>query len=63
MWGMIAFGLLTLFLFVGYQAAMKVHGPGIPVTDTLDTRGESLGTSAIPPTDTATKANPRPRDP
>ena len=51
--GMIAFGLLILFLFVGYQAAIKLHGPRIPVTDTPDTRGESYGTtSASPPNKT-----------
>jgi len=27
MWGLIAFGLLVLFIFVGYEAAMKLRGP------------------------------------
>ena len=27
MWGLIAFGLLVLFIFVGYEAAMKLRSP------------------------------------
>jgi hypothetical protein len=50
MWGMIALGLLILFLFVGYQAAMKVRGPSISVANTRDTHNDSDSTiSAIPP--------------
>ena len=38
MWGLIAFGLLVLFLFVGYQAAMKLRGPVSPVANTTNAR-------------------------
>jgi tetratricopeptide (TPR) repeat protein len=55
MWGMIALGLLILFLFVGYQAAMKARGPSISIANTRDTHNDSDSTiSAIPPlSDTA----------
>jgi tetratricopeptide (TPR) repeat protein len=50
MWGMVAFGLLILFLFVGYQAAMRVRGPNAPVADTRDTHDRTEGAlPALPP--------------
>jgi tetratricopeptide (TPR) repeat protein len=33
-WGLVALGLLAVFIFVGYQAAVKFHGPGEPIADT-----------------------------
>jgi hypothetical protein len=33
MWGVIAFGLLIVFIFVGYQAALKYHPSSAPVVD------------------------------
>src|ERR1700704_5337118 len=33
MWGLIAFGLLVVFIFVGYQAALKHHPTSAPVVD------------------------------
>jgi tetratricopeptide (TPR) repeat protein len=33
MWGLIAFGLLVVFIFVGYQAAPKYHPSSAPVVD------------------------------
>ena len=29
LWGLIAFGLLTVFLFVGYQAAVRLRSPSL----------------------------------
>ena len=49
MWGMIAFGLLILFLFVGYQAAMRLRGPSISVADTRDTHKDSGATISATP--------------
>jgi tetratricopeptide (TPR) repeat protein len=33
MWGLIAFGLLVVFIFVGYQASLKHHPSSAPVVD------------------------------
>lgn len=37
-WGLIAFGLLVIFIFVGYQAALKFRSPSNPVADTHGTK-------------------------
>jgi tetratricopeptide (TPR) repeat protein len=63
MWGLIAFGLLILFVFVGYQAAMKFRSPSIPV---VNTRGENDQTDAsrpVPPSpsDTITRTTRGPK--
>ena len=41
LWGLIAFGLLTLFLFVGYRAATRIRSPSVPVADTRDMNGQT----------------------
>ena len=37
-WGLIACGLLVIFIFVGYQAALKIRSFGNPVADTHSTK-------------------------
>jgi tetratricopeptide (TPR) repeat protein len=49
LWGLIAFGLLTVFLFVGYQAAIRFRNPSHPVADTRDMNGQSDGSLTEPP--------------
>jgi tetratricopeptide (TPR) repeat protein len=39
-WGLIAFGLLAIFIFVGYQAALKFRSSSNPVADTHTTKGD-----------------------
>jgi hypothetical protein len=41
MWGLIAFGLLVLFVFVGYQAATKYRSPNVPAADARNTSAQS----------------------
>jgi tetratricopeptide (TPR) repeat protein len=43
LWGLIAFGLLTVFLFVGYQAAIRLRSPNHPVADIRDVNGQPDG--------------------
>jgi hypothetical protein len=47
-WGLIAFGLLTLFLFVGYQAAIRFRSPSLPVAATRDMNGQTDGSETPP---------------
>jgi tetratricopeptide (TPR) repeat protein len=42
-WGLIAFGLLILFVFVGYQAAMKFRNPIVPAANTPNVSGQTDG--------------------
>lgn len=32
-WGLVAFGLLAIFIFVGYEAALKFRGPSAPAAE------------------------------
>jgi tetratricopeptide (TPR) repeat protein len=41
MWGLIAFGLLILFIFVGYLAAMKFRGPNVPAANARYASGQT----------------------
>jgi tetratricopeptide (TPR) repeat protein len=40
-WGLIAFGLLILFVFVGYQAALRIHTPNAVATNTNNLSGQA----------------------
>jgi hypothetical protein len=42
-WGLIALGLLTLFVVVGYQAVVRLRNPGTPVADTQSTTDDYSG--------------------
>jgi tetratricopeptide (TPR) repeat protein len=55
MWGIIAFGLLILFLLIGYEAAMKVRGTSNPAANTPDTNSRTNGSTSVssPLSDTA----------
>ena len=46
-WGLIALGLLALFVVVGYQAAVKFRGPSISVADTQSKSDLSSGSVAF----------------
>jgi hypothetical protein len=46
-WGLVGLGLLTLFVVVGYQAALRFHSFSIPVADTHSTNDESSGSVAF----------------
>ena len=42
-WGLVALGLLAVFIFVGYEAAVKFRSPGAPVAAISDKNAESNG--------------------
>jgi tetratricopeptide (TPR) repeat protein len=42
-WGLIAFGLLAIFIFIGYQAALKFRSASTTVADTHSTNVQSGG--------------------
>jgi hypothetical protein len=48
-WGLIAFGLLILFVFVGYQAAMKFRSPGVSAANTPNKSGQTDGGLSVSP--------------
>ena len=60
MWGLIAFGLLVLFVFVGYQAAMKFRSPGASTANTLDASGHTDGSLSVSLSDSDTGARTTP---
>jgi tetratricopeptide (TPR) repeat protein len=49
MWGLIAFGLLVLFILVGYQAATKLRSPSLPAANTRDMNGQTDGSMSVSP--------------
>jgi hypothetical protein len=49
MWGLIAFGLLVLFILVGYQAATKLRSPSFPAANTGDLNGQTDGSMSVSP--------------
>jgi tetratricopeptide (TPR) repeat protein len=59
-WGLVAFGLLVVFIFVGYQAALRFHSPGVSIADTHSTKDQSDSAPALrPPTgDTVKQTSP-----
>jgi tetratricopeptide (TPR) repeat protein len=60
MWGLIAFGLLILFVLVGYQAATKFRSPSAPAGNTRDMNGEADGGMSVSPSrsDTVVRTTP-----
>jgi tetratricopeptide (TPR) repeat protein len=46
-WGLIAFGLLAIFVFVGYQAALKFRSPSTSIADTHNRNGQLDGSPAF----------------
>jgi tetratricopeptide (TPR) repeat protein len=48
-WGLIAFGLLILFVLVGYQAATKFRSPSLPAADTRDVNGQTDSSMSASP--------------
>jgi tetratricopeptide (TPR) repeat protein len=46
-WGLIALGLLALFVLVGYRAAVKFRGPSVPIVDTQSTNDQSNAGLAV----------------
>jgi tetratricopeptide (TPR) repeat protein len=60
MWGLIAFGLLILFVLVGYQAATKFRSPGLPAADTRDMNVQTDGNMSASPPRSDTVAGPTP---
>lgn len=46
-WGLIAFGLLAIFIFVGYQSALKFRSPSTSIADTHNTIAQSDGSPAL----------------
>ncbi len=58
MWGMIAFGLLILFVLVGYQAAMKYRS--LPAANTAAGNGLTDGSASVSPSDSNTVAGATP---
>ena len=54
MWGLIAFGLLIVFVFVGYQTAMKFRSPNAPTANTTKISGQANGNSPESPSDSET---------
>ena len=62
-WALIAFGLLAIFVFVGYQAALKFRSPNTPVADTHSTNGPLDGGSAFTRSnsDTVEQTTPEPQ--
>ena len=64
-WGLIAFGLLAIFIFVGYQAALKFRGSSTPVADTHSTnvQSDARPPSARSDSDAGTQATPESKKP
>jgi tetratricopeptide (TPR) repeat protein len=60
MWGLIAFGLLIVFFFVGYQAALKYRPSSAPVVDASSARPRPVEAQPSVATETGTPAPPRP---
>jgi len=60
MWGLIAFGLLIVFFFVGYQAALKYRPSSAPVVDASSARPRALEAQPSVATEAGTPAPPRP---
>jgi hypothetical protein len=60
MWGLIAFGLLILFIFVGYQAATKFGNPNRPAANTRDVNGQTDASMPVSPSrsDTVVRTTP-----
>jgi tetratricopeptide (TPR) repeat protein len=65
MWGLIAFGLLVVFIFVGYQAALKHRSPIEPVVDANSASPKPMEVRPSPSvaTETVTPAPPGPLAP
>jgi tetratricopeptide (TPR) repeat protein len=59
-WGLVALGLLALFVVVGYQAAQKFRAPSAPVADTHSTNDQFSGGVAFtnPGSGTVTQTTP-----
>lgn len=57
-WGLIAFGLIAIFIFVGYQAALRFRSVYTPSAETPTTKAQAGGTPASvhAGTDTTEKA-------
>jgi tetratricopeptide (TPR) repeat protein len=63
MWGMIGFGLLILFIFVGYQAALKFPTPTVPLASSTDGDVKIASSAAQEPANSLTESvNPRSSD-
>jgi tetratricopeptide (TPR) repeat protein len=60
MWGLIAFGLLALFILVGYQAATKLRSPSLPAANTRDMNGKTDGGISVSPSHNDTVARTAP---
>jgi tetratricopeptide (TPR) repeat protein len=62
-WGLIAFGLLAIFVFVGYQAALKSRSPSTSVADTHNANRQLDGSPAFTQSnsDTVQQATPEPQ--
>jgi hypothetical protein len=60
MWGLIAFGLLILFILVGYQAATKLRSPSLSAANTRDMNGQTDGSMSVSPSrsDTVVRKTP-----
>ena len=58
-WGLIAVGLLAIFIFVGYQAALKVRSHSTSVADTHKTNAQSDGSPAFAHSDSDTTPEPK----
>ena len=58
MWGLIAFGLLILFVLVGYQAATKFRSPSLPAANTRDMNGQTDGSMSVSPSRSDTVVTP-----
>jgi hypothetical protein len=56
-WGLIAFGLIAVFIIVGYQAALRLRSVNAPSAETPSTKAQSGGIPAVTHagTDTAEK--------
>jgi tetratricopeptide (TPR) repeat protein len=63
-WGLVGFGLLVIFTFVGYQAALKFHSSGVWAVDSGAAIRQSNGRSMAPSASNvaAAPAAPMPRE-
>jgi tetratricopeptide (TPR) repeat protein len=59
-WGLIAFGLVAIFIFVGYQAALKFRSPSTSAVDTHRTNVQSDGSPSFahPDSDASKQTTP-----
>jgi tetratricopeptide (TPR) repeat protein len=63
-WGLVALGLLAVFIFVGYESALKLRSPGVPVADTSSKHVQSNGSPGVVHSDsnTGTQSIPAPKN-